>query len=241
MYTDENGYLAQPWIKDKVHELVRLAIAEGLYVIIDWHILKDRNPMWNVGAAKAFFDEMSRTYGKHPNIIYEICNEPNGEDVTWDRSIKPYAEQVIPVIRKNDPHNIIVVGTPRWSSDLDAPARNRLSGDSATNVMYSFHYYAGSHGDVSGKLSAAIDRGLPVFVSEWGVSTADGRSGVARWESEKFLEFLARRRITWAAWSLADDGNSSSLLVPGADPETFWNDAGLSEAGRLIKNWLWAK
>lgn len=241
MYTDENGFLAQPWIKDKVHEIVRLAIAEGLYVIIDWHILKDRDPMWNVGAAKAFFDEMSRTYAKYPNVIYEICNEPNGEDVTWDRSIKPYAEQVIPVIRRNDPHNIIIVGTPRWSSELDAPARNRLGGDLATNVMYSFHYYAGSHGDVSGKLSAALDRGLPIFVSEWGVSTADGRSGVARGESDKFLAFLAWRKISWAAWSLADDGNASSLLIPGTEPETFRRDAGLSEAGRLIKGWLWAK
>lgn len=238
MYTDEGGYLKNRSVKDKVHEIVRLAIDNGLYVIIDWHILKDRNPMWNVNEAKEFFDEMSRTYAKYPNVIYEICNEPNGSDVSWNGAIKPFAHQVIPVIRKNDPENIIVVGTPQWSSDLDSPSRDPVTGGWAKNLMYAFHYYAGSHGDVSYKLSLALGRGLPIFVTEWGVSTADGRSGVFKRESDRFLDFLQQRKISWVSWSLADDGNSSSLLKPGADPLNFGKDSQLSEAGYYIKYWI---
>lgn len=237
MYTDEGGYLANRSVKNKVHEIVKIAIDNGLYVIIDWHILKDRNPMWHVNEAKEFFDEMSRTYAKYPNVIYEICNEPNGWDVNWNGAIKPFAEQVIPVIRKNDPENIIVVGTPQWSADLDSPSRNPVQGGWAKNLMYAFHYYAGSHGDVSYKLSQALGRGLPIFVTEWGVSSADGRSGVFKRESDRFLSFLEQRKISWASWSLADDGNSSSLLRPGAEPNTFGNNSQLSEAGYYIKYW----
>ena len=36
---------------------------------------------------------MAKKYGKHPNIIYEIYNEPLV--VSWDDVIKPYAENVI--------------------------------------------------------------------------------------------------------------------------------------------------
>ena len=238
MYTDEGGFLSNPAVKDKVHEVVRLAIDNGLYVIIDWHILRDRNPLWNVESAKRFFDEMSRAYAQYPNIIYEICNEPNGEDVTWKDSIRPYAEQVIATIRRNDPKNIIIVGTPHWSSDLEAVATNPLQGELSQNVMYSFHYYAGTHGDVRPTLEAALSRGLPIFVTEWGVSTADGKTGVNVDDSEQFLNFLRQKMISWAAWSLSDDGNSSSLLRPGVDPWNFWNNASLSEAGRLVKEFL---
>lgn len=239
MYTDEGGYLQNPDLKNKVHEIVRLAIENGLYVVIDWHILKDRNPMWNIDASKAFFEEMASTYAKYPNVIYEICNEPNGDDVTWNQHIKPYAEQLISVIRRHDPHNIIIVGTPRWSSDLWAAANNPIGGELSKNIMYAFHYYAGSHGWVGDLITTMLFKGLPVFVSEWGVSTADGKSGVARFESEAFLQLLKLKQISWAAWSLADDGNASSLLKPGAEPKTFGKDSQLSEAGHFIKNWIW--
>jgi endoglucanase len=49
-----------------------------MYVIVDWHILSDGNPLANEDAAKAFFAEVSERYKGSPNVIYEICNEPNG-------------------------------------------------------------------------------------------------------------------------------------------------------------------
>lgn len=101
MYTREGGYIDNPAVADKVKTGVDAAIKLGIYVIIDWHILSDKNPMVYQAQAIGFFKQMATLYGKYPNILYEICNEPNGED-SWAIRIKPYAETVLPVIRAID-------------------------------------------------------------------------------------------------------------------------------------------
>ena len=117
MYTDEGGYIQNRDLKNKLIEIVDNVIKLDMYVIIDWHILSDNNPMMHKEEAKEFFNEISNKYKDVPNVIYEICNEPNG-NVTWE-NIKPYAEEIISVIRNNSKKSIIVVGTPTWSQDVD--------------------------------------------------------------------------------------------------------------------------
>ena len=79
---------------------------------------------------------MAKKYGKHPNIIYEIYNEPL--KISWDTVIKPYAEKVIEAIRKIDKNNIIVVGTPHWSQDVDNASENPIKG--YKNIAYTLHF-----------------------------------------------------------------------------------------------------
>ncbi|MBF0443763.1 MAG: glycoside hydrolase family 5 protein, partial [Oligoflexales bacterium] len=241
MYTREGGYIDDRGVKYKVEEVIKAAIAEGVYVIVDWHILSDYNPLWHVGEAKEFFRDISSRYGKNPNIIYEICNEPN-KDAGWNNAIRPYAEQVIPVIRQNDPNNIIVVGTPNWSSNLYEPADNPLKGPGFHNIMYSFHLYAGSHDTANlDWIQNVIDRGIPVFVTEWGVSKADGSNGIYLESSKRFLDFLDGKKISWVSWSLSDSDESSALLNPGAHTYGWWRGYNLTEAGHFIKSRLWKK
>ena len=63
MYTNRRdyGYLMSPELKDVVKRVVKDATDAGLYAIIDWHILADRNPMDHLEESKAFFDEMSKS------------------------------------------------------------------------------------------------------------------------------------------------------------------------------------
>ncbi|MFP7233724.1 cellulase family glycosylhydrolase [Bacillus subtilis] len=232
MYTADGGYIDNPSVKNKVKEAVEAAKELGIYVIIDWHILNDGNPNQHKEKAKEFFEEMSRLYGNTPNVIYEIANEPNG-DVNWKRDIKPYAEEVISVIRKHDPDNIIIVGTGTWSQDVNDAADDQLKD---ANVMYALHFYAGTHGQfLRDKANYALSKGAPLFVTEWGTSDASGNGGVFLDQSREWLNYLNSKNISWVNWNLSDKQESSSALKPGAAKTGGWPLSDLSSSGAFVR------
>lgn len=231
MYTGEGGYLSQKEaMKEKVHAAVADAVANDIYVIIDWHILSDGNPMDHVEEAVAFFSEMAQQYAETPNVLYEICNEPNG-NVSWSKDVKPYAEKVVAAIREYS-GGVILIGSPTWSQDIHLPAADPVEGE---NLMYTLHFYAGTHGkELQDRLENALADGLPVFVSEWGASRADGSGGVFPEETKVWLELLKEHSISWCGWSLCDKEETSAALKPGTSPDKSWTEEDLSESGRLM-------
>ena len=230
MYTDENGYIADPSVKQAVFAAMDAAIAEDMYVILDWHILHDGNPRTYQEQAVTFFDEASQRYAGQPAVLYEICNEPN--NCSWDNDVKPYAEAVIPAIRKNAPDAVIIVGTTCWSQEVDKAAANPLS---FSNIMYACHFYAKTHGQwLRDRIDAARNQQLPIFVSEWGTSAADGNGGIDTEASEDWLQFMAGRGISWANWSLCDKEEASAALKPGASPSGGWTADDLSPSGAIV-------
>lgn len=231
MYTEENGYISNSSLINKVEEIVEYAKELDMYVIIDWHILSDGDPLKHKEEAKIFFEKMSQKYKDYPNVIYEICNEPNG-NVTWDGNIKPYAEEIISVIRKNSKDSIIIVGTPTWSQEVDKPANNKINDK---NTMYALHFYSASHKEWLRERTTEALKSIPIFVSEWGVSDASGNGIIDKEESLKWVEFMNKNNLSYAVWSLSDKNESSALLIPGASINNF-NDDNLSEAGKLIKD-----
>lgn len=232
MYTAEGGYLSNSAkCKAQLIDTVDAAIDAGLYVIIDWHILSDGNPAAHTAEAVAFFREMAERYGESPAVLYEICNEPNGS-VSWQRDIKPYAAAVISAIRENAPRSVVLIGSPTWSQDIHEAAADPLDGE---NLMYTLHFYAGTHGqNLRDRIDGALARGLPIFVSEWGTSRADGSGGVFLNESAQWLDFLDARGISWANWSLCDKAETSAALKPGTPNDRPWTNADLSESGRFV-------
>ena len=232
MYTGEGGYLTnREAVRRRTLAAVDAAISCGMYVIIDWHILSDGNPMGHVGEAKAFFDEVSRRYANEPAVLYEICNEPNG-DVSWAGDIKPYAEEVVEAIRRNAPRSVILIGSGTWSQDIHQAAADPVAGE---NLMYTCHFYAGTHGQwLRDRMDSALAAGLPLFVSEWGTSAADGSGGVFLEEAAAWLDFLEDREISWANWSLCDKNETSAALHPGAPASGGWGERELSESGRFV-------
>ena len=108
-------------------------------------------------------------------MIYEICNEPNG-GTSW-QDIKNYANEIIPVIRQYDKDAVILVGTPNWSQYVDQALADSISG--YENIMYTFHFYAATHrDDMRQNVQNAVNSGLPVFVSEFGICDASGNGGI---------------------------------------------------------------
>jgi len=237
---DDNGYVANPSLKSKLYELVDAAIELDMYAIIDWHILNDNNPQTHKKEALKFFDEVSIKYAEYPNVIYEICNEPNGKDITWKDHIKPYAEEIIPKIREHAPKALIVVGTPDWSKDLVPVGKEPLDFE---NVAYALHFYAGSHNATLRKrMDNFREKGLALFATECGAtdSTGDGKlyeEAFTRWE-----KYLNENKISWVYWSFSNKDEASAIVTkkykPGKADEETGIDRFLTESGQLLKRAL---
>ena len=237
MYTEEyNGYCSggnQAELRKLINNGVKYATELGMYVIIDWHILSDGNPAKNKKQAMSFFKYMAKKYKNQNNIFYEICNEPNG-GTSWN-TIKSYASSVIKTIRKYDKKNIILVGTPTWSQDVDVAADSPIKGYS--NIMYTFHFYAATHGDsYRQKVQAAIQKGLPVFVSEFGISESSGNGRIDKNEANKWIQFLKKNKISYVCWSLCNKNESCSLLKSSCSRTGNFKKSDLSQAGLWYKS-----
>jgi len=227
LYGGDKAYL-----KGLVDEGVKAATELGMYVIIDWHILHDLTPQKYKEDAKAFFEEMSSKYKDYDNVIYEICNEPNG-GTSWSE-IKSYAEEVIPIIRANDPDAIIIVGTPNWSQDVDVAANDPITG--YDNIMYAIHFYAATHTDnIRNKAITALNSGLPIFVSEFSICDASGNGAIDYNQAELWFDLITEHNLSYAAWNISNKNETSSLIQSSCNKTSGWTESELSETGVYIR------
>lgn len=214
------AYLTDPAkARAQVETIINNAVTAGVYVIVDWHAHEAQN---NQSQAVAFFGDLARRYGHLPNVIWEPYNEPL--QVSWTNVIKPYHQAVVSAIRAADPDNIVVLGTPTWSQDVDVAAASPVTG---TNLMYTLHFYSCTHGaSLRAKGDAAIRAGLALFVTEWGASHADGgldgRSCLP--EAQSWIDWMKTNGISWTAWKLDVGTDTTNLLSPGAPVTGGWNN-----------------
>ena len=239
MYVDEWGN-GQCYMGNKSGSLellekgVDICIKLDMYVIIDWHVLNPGDPSKYTNEAKSFFETVSKRYAKYPNVIYEICNEPNG-GASWSGNIKPYAEKIIPVIRKNAPNSVIIVGTPTWSQEIDKPLSDPLN---YKNVMYAFHFYAATHAGLRSNVENCVAQGLPVFVSEFGTCDASGGGANDFNETQKWLSYFDKQGISYCNWSICNKDETCSVLRPGTSANGNWSESDLTENGKWMRNWF---
>ncbi len=226
----EDNYIENPdFALECMEKVIKAAIKNNIYVIIDWHTYYPQKD-----AAKAFFSMMAQKYGKYPHVIYEIYNEPM-ED-SWD-SVKEYATEVISEIRKYDPDNIVLIGSPHWDQDLHLVAADPLQG--FDNLMYTLHFYAGTHKqglrDVAG---AAWEKGIPIFVSECAgmECTGDGPLNMEEWTS--WIEWLESKKISWVNWSISDKNETCSMILPRANKNGGWDESLIKPAGRQSRKFI---
>lgn len=230
MGIESGGYLEDATReKNRVITVVDAAIAQGMYVIVDWH---DHNADQHLEQAKTFFSAMADAYGSSPNVIFEVWNEPI--EVSWS-TVKTYANTVTATIRARGAKNLVIVGSPHWSQDVDLAANDPVAD---TNTAYTIHFYANTaahQAPLRTKAKAALDKGLALFATEWGTSSADGNGAVNEVESQAWLDFLKTHDISWCNWSLFDKPEAASALVPGASPTGPWEDTALTPSGRFVK------
>ena len=244
MYTDTGdsyGYCSGG-DKDEILALVDKGVSAatelGMYVIVDWHILSDSDPNNHIDDAKEFFDKVSKKYAAQENVIYEICNEPNG-GTQWS-SVKSYAETIIPVIRANDKDALIIVGTPNWSQDVDIASQDPITG--YDNIMYAVHFYAATHkDDLRNKVKTALDNGLPVFASEFSLCDASGNGGIDYDSSDEWFELINENNLSYSSWSLCNKNETSALIKSDSTATGSFSDGDLSDTGKYVRDRIMGK
>ena len=244
MYTDTGdsyGYCSGG-DKDEILALVDKGVSAatelGMYVIVDWHILSDSDPNNHIDDAKEFFDKVSKEYAAQENVIYEICNEPNG-GTQWS-SVKSYAETIIPVIRANDKDALIIVGTPNWSQDVDIASQDPITG--YDNIMYAVHFYAATHkDDLRNKVKTALDNGLPVFVSEFSLCDATGNGGIDYDSSDEWFKLINENNLSYSSWSLCNKNETSALIKSDSTATGSLSDGDLSDTGKYVRDRIMGK
>jgi endoglucanase len=239
MYVQEGGYETDPaGYTNLVSSIIDKVTARGMYAIVDWHMLDPGDPHYNLARAKTFFSEIARRHNNKTNLLYEIANEPSG--VSWSR-IKSYAEQLIPTIRAIDPETPILVGTRAWSSLGVSDGANESevvdNPVNASNIMYTFHFYAASHGtEYLDALSRAADR-VPMFITEFGTQeyTGDGPNDFAM--AQRYLDLAAQKGIGWTNWNFSDDFRSGAVFTEGTCPNgPFAGTSRLKPAGQWVRD-----
>jgi endoglucanase len=222
---NDGDYLSKPDDQLKLLDtVVRAAVANGIYTLIDWH---DATAPQHLDGAKTFFDTVSKKYGGQANTIYEIWNEPQGN-----------AGLISTVIRKNDPSNLMVVGTPFWDQQPASVIGHPVAD---TNVAYTLHFYAGypSHyfeGDVGKNAQMAVAGGVPLFVTEWGTTDPITQTMFSADESNKWMAFLDQNFISACNWSISGADEGSSALKQGASTTGNWPDSALSQSGLFVRS-----
>ena len=204
-----------------------------MYVIIDWHILSDGNPNTHIDESKQFFKEMALLDGSYDNVIFEICNEPNG-GVSWGE-VKNYANTILSVIRGEGASNVVLIGTPTWSQDIHLAMADPIT--EYDNIMYTFHFYAATHKtDLQNKLIKAAQSNFPVFVSEFGISDASGNGNLDIDSANKWVSIMNKYNISMVCWNLSNKNEASSIINAACSKKSGWSFNDLSNQGQWLVN-----
>ena len=103
------------------------------------------------------------------------------------------------------------------------------------NIMYTLHFYAATHkDDLRDKMAAALDSGLPVFVTEYGICDASGNGAIDQEQADRWVELMDRYGVSYAAWNLSNKDESSAILKSTCGKTSGFEEGDLSASGQWL-------
>ena len=260
-----DGWLANPdhYFNTYLQPAIQHCISRNVYCIIDWHWITNyvetddsaRTASINT-ATIAFWERIAQTYPNHPNLLFELFNEPIEpfDWATWKKTAQPW----IKIIDQYSPQSLILVGAPHWSRDNSGALDLPFVGE---NIVYTAHIYP-QHTRLRPSTPVAVGEQeakwqawfgdtaevYPVMITEFGwdvcdpdLNTESGCSnepivGTTTSFGTPFRAFVDQSAVAgWTAW-VAD-------YCLG--PVTFdydWNVlGGNAHQGKFIRTWLYQK
>ena len=211
----------------------------GMYAIVDWHV-HAYNPNEYRSEAKTFFTKYATMYKDHDNVLYEICNEPT--NTLWydgsDNDLYTYCKEIIATIRAIDPDAVIICGTNTWSQDVEDVAAHPMKSLGYENIMYTFHFYAATHKDnLMDKVKNATKSGTPIFVTEFGITSADGNGSYDTDTADRWIALLDQLNISFACWSYSNCAEKSAYFQNSCSKSTGdWTASDLTTTGKWLIN-----
>lgn len=237
------SYIANPTgYENLIDKMVEAAVENDVYIILDWH---SHRAHLETSYAQTFFGNMAKKYAKVPNVIFEIYNEPvNGAGGNWS-NIKSYATTVTGAIRQHT-QNLVLVGTSNYSQNPQEGANDPVN---ATNIAYVLHFYAVTHplSSFQSRITSTLNKGYPVFISEWGTTEANGAGTVS--SASDWMKFMDDYKISNCNWSYRhaiglDNKKESSAMFDGDQilaNKNMFDKASFSTSGGYVKNYLIGK
>ena len=226
-----DGYMGNPTLAlDCLYAVVDAAVANGIYVIVDWH-----SHLLHKEAAEEYFRAVATRYADCPNVIYELYNEPVEDSWT---DLKAYAEDLCALIDGiSRVHPLILMGCPHWDQDIHVVPDDPVT--SYDNIMYTVHFYAASHKEyLRERCDYALGAGIPIFISECASceNTGDGPMDPESWKA--WTDWATERGISMVAWSISDKVETCSMLTKEATSEGPWEEAVVKPWGREVQAWI---
>ena len=222
-----------------IQNSVDYATKLGMYALVDWHV-HAYNPNEYLKEAKIFFTKYATMYKDHDNVLYEICNEPTGTN--WysgnGKDLYTYCSEVIKTIRDIDPDAIIICGTNTWSQDVDQVAAKPMKALGYENIMYTFHFYSATHKEnLMEKVRLATKDGTPIFVTEFGICSADGNGSYDTENADRWIALLDELNISFACWSYSNCNEKSAYFKSScSNAGGDWTADDLTTTGKWLIN-----
>jgi endoglucanase len=98
--------------------------------------------------------------------------------------------------------------------------------------MYTLHFYAATHKQqLRDRGDYALQKGLPIFISESAGMESSGNGPLNETEWNEWIHWAEKHKISWITWSVSDKDETCSVLKPTASSTGNWKPSDLKPSG----------